>query len=630
MTDHELKIEIMKNYYKEIGIGDSCFLEGEIPSKRLDNAMKKFAFGLEKPTVLAFYDSTVVGSGKGGYIFTDTKVYYVDLFEKPKKLWYDDIKSVKILDEDKEKDYNKVLQFELYDGSTVTWSSNFLNKTPLLNFFNEILLYEDVLERQREEALDYKKQFDAGAVAAGTAIGTYGTVNKLFEEEKFHSRQGHGFAAERANNLYDKLTGHDAKIIGDDNVRNGADRIVDGIEIQSKYCATGSRCVNECFTDGGKGDFRYYTKSGKPMQIEVPSDKYDAAVSAMEDKIKKGQVDGVTDPAEAKKIVKKGHFTYEQAKNIAKAGTVESLTYDAINGAIIAASAFGISSVVTFATSVWAGEEFDIALKNAAISGLKVGGTAFATSVLASQLAKKGLNSALVGSSEAIVDMMGSKASAVLINAFRSGPKIYGAAAKKSAAKLLRGNVITSSVTVVVLSSGDVVNIFRGRISGKQLFKNVANTTSSVVGGTAGWISGAAIGSVIFPIGGSVIGGLIGSIVVGGTSSRASEKVLGAFIEDDAEEMVNIIEKQFKKLATDYLLNKKEAEKVTDALKERLDGKMLKEMFASADRQAYARNILVPLIEKEVSKRRIISIPTNEQMLDGIRETLEELAEVAS
>ena len=39
---------------------------------------------------------------------------------------------------------------------------------------------------------------------------------------------------------------------------------------------------------------------------------------------------------EAKNIVKKGHFTYEQAKNIAKAGTVESITYDAVNGAIIA------------------------------------------------------------------------------------------------------------------------------------------------------------------------------------------------------------------------------------------------------------------------------------------------------
>ncbi len=131
------------------------------------------------------------------------------------------------------------------------------------------------------------------------------------------------------------------------------------------------------------------------MQIEVPSDKYDAVVSAMEEKIKRGQVNGVTDPAEAKNIVRKGHFTYEQAKNIAKAGTVESLAYDAVNGAIIASFAFGVSAVLTFATSVWNGEDFDIALKNAAYTGIKVGGTAFVTSVLVSQLSKAGLNSAL-------------------------------------------------------------------------------------------------------------------------------------------------------------------------------------------------------------------------------------------
>ncbi len=203
---------------------------------------------------------------------------------------------------------------------------------------------------------------------------------------------------------------------------------------------------------------------------------------------------------------------------------------------------------MTFATSIWSGENFDIALKNTAFSGIKVGGTAFITSILASQLSKAGLNSALVGSSEVIVSIMGPKASAMLVNAFRSGSNIYGAAAMKSAAKLLRGNVITAGVTVVVLSPFDIANIFRGRISGKQLFKNLANTTSTVAGGTAGWIGGAAIGSAIFP-------------GVGAVANKAIDNVLGAFIEDDANEMVNIIEKQFGKLAVDYLLNQKRLKK---------------------------------------------------------------------
>lgn len=629
MTDHEKKIEIMRKYYHEIKTSSDFFIKGEIPTKRVDNALKKFAFGMDRTTMIGFYDTTVAGSGKNGYIFTDTKVYYLDLFEKPKKLWYDDIKSVELVDKYKYKDCDRGLQFNLYDGSTVTWTSCFLNKTPLLNFFNEILKLINQPEVAKEEHVNYKPQFEGGAVASGSAAGAFGTVNKVFDEEKFHARQGHGFAAERANNLYDKMTGHDAKILGDDNALNGADRIVDGIEIQSKYCATGSRCINECFAEDGKGAFRYYAKNGKPMQIEVPSDKYDAAVSAMEEKIRRGQVEGVTNPAEAGNIVRKGHFTYEQAKNIAKAGTVESLRYDAVNGVIIASSAFGISAVVTFATSVWSGDNFDIALKNAAFSGIKVGGTAFITSILASQLSKAGLNSALVGSSEALVSLMGPKASAVIINAFRSGSNIYGAAAMKSAAKLLRGNAVTAGVTVVVLSSFDIANIFRGRISGKQLFKNLANTTSTVAGGTAGWVGGAAIGSAIFPGIGTVVGGLLGSLGAGAVASKATDTVLGAFIEDDADEMVRIIEKKFSELAVDYLLSQKEAEKVADGLKDRLDGKMLKDMFASSDRLAYAQNILVPLIEKEVSKREPISLPTDEQMLIGIREIMEELADAS-
>lgn len=634
MASHEDKIKLMRKYASAINTNYHFHIKGEIPSKIVDTALKKFANGMDRTTVIGFYDTTIAGSGKNGYIFTDTKVYYLESLSKPKKLWYDEIKSVELSKTYKSKDCDKELVFHLYDGSTITWSSIFLNKTPLYNFFKEMLKMINEPELVQQVKVEYDENSFTGAFSGGNAMGAYGTVNKLFEEEKFHARQGHGFAAERANNLFDQMTGHDAKILGDDNAKNGADRILDGMEIQSKYCATGSRCINECFENDGKGAFRYYSKNGKPMQIEVPSDKYDAAISSMEEKIRRGQVEGVTDPADAKKIVKKGHFTYNQAKNIAKAGTVESITYDAVNGAIIASSALGISAVLTFATSVWNGEDFDVALKNATYSGLKVGGTAFITSILASQLSKAGLNSALVGSSEAIVGLMGPKASAMLVNAFRGGSNIYGAAAMKSAAKLLRGNVITAGVTVVVLSSFDIANIFRGRISGKQLFKNLANTTSTVAGGTAGWIggaaAGAAIGSAVPIIGtavGGFVGGLLGSVGGGAVSGKVSGAILDEFIEDDADEMVKIIEKVFAELAVDYLLNQKEAEKAADRLQEKLDGKILKEMFASSDKKKFAKNLLVPLIESEVSKRRKIAVPTMEQFSGSLKEILEEMAD---
>lgn len=623
MNQNQEKIDLMRKYASKIKTNFTFHIKGDIPSKIIDNATKKWASGLDKNTIIGFYDTTILESGKGGYIFTDSKVVYQAILEKPKKLWYDDIKSVRVRGYEK-KDCNNVIVFQLYDGTTIEWSDTFLNKTPLRDFFVDLL---KIINNQSDEGkarTQYEEYKGSGATAGGLAIGAYGQVNKSFDEEKFHAAQGHGFAAERANTLYDQVTGHDARIVGDDNIKNGADRIVDGVMIQSKYCQTGSKCINECFDENGK--FRYLN-DGKPMQIEVPSDKYDAAVQAMEEKIRQGKIPGVTDPKEAKNIVRKGHFTYEQAKNIAKAGTVESLTYDAVNGAIIATSAFGVTAIITFATNIWNGEDFDKSLKLAAYSGLKVGGTAFITTIIAGQLSKVGLNSALVGSSEAIISIMGPKASAVLINAFRNGSNIYGAAAMKSAAKLLRGNVITAGVTVIVLSSFDVVNIFKGRISGKQLFKNLTSTTSTVGGGTAGWLGGAAIGSAIFPGVGTIVGGLIGSVAVGAGASKLSDKTLGNFIKDDADEMIGIIEKEFKSLSSDYLLSQKEAEKSVDCLSDKLDEKILKDMFASKDRRLFARNILVPIIESVTRDRKHIKALTNDQMSMSLRSLLEDISD---
>ncbi|MGP1406316.1 hypothetical protein [Filifactor alocis] len=623
MGQHEDKIEIIRKYLFKMTVGFECHIQGDIPSKKIDNAIKKFANGLDRTTVIGFYDTSVMGNGKIGYIFTDTKMYYLQTLEKPGKLWYEDIKSVEVINLGR-KDCDNELEISFYDDSSITLTETLINKTPLCNFFQEIIEYDKKVADVVATSMKYEEYSNFGAVTGGIAIGTYGQVNKLYDEEKFHAQQGHGFAAERVNTLYDKLTGHDTKIVGDDNVKNGADRIVDGVMIQSKYCQTGKACINECFDQEGR--FRYMFDA-KPMQIEVPSDKFDASVQAMEEKIREGRVPGVVDPNEAKNIIRKGHFTYEQAKNIAKAGTVESLTYDSVNGTIIASSAFGVTAVITLATNLWSGEDFDKSLKLATYSGLKVGGTAFVTTILASQLSKSGLNSALVGSSESIISFMGPKASAVLINAFRNGSNIYGAAAMKSASKLLRGNVITGGVTVIVLSSFDVVNIFRGRISGKQLFKNLTNTASTVAGGTGGWLGGVALGSAILPGVGTFVGGLVGSIATGTIIGKTSNAFLGNFIENDADEMVKIIQDEFEVLAQDYLLNQKEAEKTVDRLNEKLDGKTVQDMFATDDKKIFARELLVPIIENETKKRKYISAVSNDQMTMSLKELLESIAD---
>lgn len=626
MTVHEEKMKILNKYSSSLSDTFPIQIKDSITEKQLKNIRKHIAPNVDQSRILGFCDTTLGNTGAQGYLITDSCIYYLESFKKPQKLWYDEIESV-ALGPQKKKDCDRSLYIHLKDGDVIIWSSIFLNKTPLCEFIKEIMSFKNDPLQQVRADINSGSRKNPGADAGGYSVGAYGQVNKLFEEEKFHASQGHGFAAERANTLYDRLKGHDARIVGDDNAKNGADRIVDGVYIQSKYCQTGAKCISECFDENGV--FRYLI-DGKPMQIEVPADNYDAAVEAMQEQIRQGKIPGVTDPEQAKEIVRKGNFTYQQAKNIAKAGTVESLTYDAVNGAIIATSAFGVTAMITLAANLWNGEDFGKSMKIATYSGLKVGGTAFVTTIIASQLSKAGLNSALVGSSETVVALMGPKASAVLINAFRSGSKIYGAAAMKSAAKLLRGNIITAGVTVVVLSTFDIANIFRGRISGKQLFKNLTNTTVTVAAGTGGWLVGAAAGTAIFPGVGTLVGvagGLIGSVVSGAVAGKATNAVLGKFVEDDADEMVRIIQKRFEVLSTDYLLNQDEAEKIVDNLSKSIDGKVLKNMFASKGRNEFADSLLIPLVEAEVKKRPHIKALTDEQIISSLKDVLEEISD---
>lgn len=498
-----------------------------------------------------------------------------------------------------------------------------------------VVLTEDGLveEDSRNLIHDYKKSLKI-LKDGGLYTGLAESSSNYADNVVLSSRQGHGFGGEKLNHLYDTLTGKDAEIIGVDNAKNGADRLVDGVNIQTKYCATGSRCINECFDDTTKM-MRYLNSDGTPMQIEVPSDKYDDAIRAMEHKIKNGQVPGVNDPSKAKDIVRKGNFTYQQAVNVAKFGTIESLTYDAINGVKLAGVSMGISSAISFGVAIWSGKEWKEALKDSVYSGLKVGGIAWAGSIVAAQLGRTGMEQALRGATDYLVKNMGSKAYHLLANALRSSDKmIYGAAAMNHASKLLRGNFVTGIATTLVLSTADFYRLFNGRVSGAQVFKNVTKTGASVAGGIGGWMGGAvaggAVGSAVPILGtavGTIVGGIIGSLAGGSGANKVAETVLDVFIEDDANEMLRIIEKEFAELAFDYLLTQEEAEVVIDNFKEQNIPNILRDMYASNDRSKFARELFEPNIIEIVSKRAKIVLPTGEELIQELGEVLEEIDE---
>lgn len=184
------------------------------------------------------------------------------------------------------------------------------------------------------------------------AIKTAGIeFNKNYAETKnlMDGQRGNGYGAEYGNNTFDRLTGKEVVNAAQQldehgrQVKWGADRIVNDQNIQTKYYKTASESVGACFEDK---QAKYLNPDGSMMQIEVPRDQYAQAQVEMQKRIDSGQVPGAKPGDSPDPYLRKGAFTYNQSFNIAKAGTLESLSVDIVNGVISSTYACGISGAI--------------------------------------------------------------------------------------------------------------------------------------------------------------------------------------------------------------------------------------------------------------------------------------------
>jgi hypothetical protein len=125
--------------------GKFYIVTGEIPPKKIENAVKAYAEGADRDTVLALWDLSFFENGKDGFLFTESGVYYPRFLDTPKYIDYSDILSSEIRKKGK-KDCESILTLCLSDGSEEDWVSQFLNKTPLKAFFDA--LTEDIRIRR--------------------------------------------------------------------------------------------------------------------------------------------------------------------------------------------------------------------------------------------------------------------------------------------------------------------------------------------------------------------------------------------------------------------------------------------------------------------------------------------------
>ena len=348
-----------------------------------------------------------------------------------------------------------------------------------------------------------------------------------------NATQPHGLMAERANHFEDKVIRRQpgCKHLGGDNAKNGADREVNGVQIQDKHLKSDAKTYKGFFDKGG--ELKYIDeRTGTPMGMEVPADQYEAVVQRFEKQIAAGKVkvNGkvLTECQQARKLVRKGHYTYESTRAITKAGTIKSVQYDLKTGAVASAVAGGIAVATTLATGDWKDGEGKETCKRAAVAGGCSAARASGTHVATCQVTRLGMPHA--------------------------------------------GVAVNAAVTVV----GTSYDLCQGNISTIQAERNVLKSAAGLAGGQVGASVGAAVGTAIFPGVGTVVGGFLGAtvsgIAAGFAADMVSDGVLGpndsTFVQSVYDQVVLELQAQYD--LSEHCVTELRSNLVTEAMHQKL------------------------------------------------------------
>ena len=128
-----------------------------------------------------------------------------------------------------------------------------------------------------------RRPFRSGVDAASASLSTKATESTQWRKYR-NPKSSHGYVAEDANALYDRLHGRKVFKTGATNESDGPDRIVDGVRVQTKFCKDAASTIRTSFNKH-TGMYRY-----NGQVLEVPKDQYEEAVKLMAQKIREGKV----------------------------------------------------------------------------------------------------------------------------------------------------------------------------------------------------------------------------------------------------------------------------------------------------------------------------------------------------
>lgn len=438
-------------------------------------------------------------------------------------------------------------------------------------------------------------------------VATNYAAHTMADHQVLNSHQGHGYAAERLNHQHDLSLGKDAKIIGGGNLKNGADRLVDGIPMQTKYCQTAEATFSSLFENKS---YRYYNKNGNAMICEVPKGQGPEVIQLMKKAIAEGKVAGVTDPDKAHELVKEGHFTYAQAANMALPLKWESLKYDFRTGVVSCSFAAGMSAAVTLVWCLLEGAEPGDALVSAFKAGAEIFGVTIISHIAIQQLGRTALS-----------EMLNRPAALITVKMMPQSPRNFLAAgigpgnsvnnATTTVLKAVKGHIIATGVTTAVLSIKDSIRLCNGEISGIQFVKNVTVTAGAVGGGAGGAWAGRSLAAAFGFAGpwGLLIGAILGGMAGSAAGSTTAKYIVDQIADDDVVKLKKIFIDQLKKVVTGFMLTNSEIKDHLHPLLQKQDwNKIYYKMHASKNWDNFAQKWCEDVCGPIIFKRKLVLV----------------------
>jgi len=348
--------------------------------------------------------------------------------------------------------------------------------------------------------------------------------------------------------------------------------------LKSKYNSTGERCVDACLN---YGELRYINEDGSPINIEIPCDKYEEAISDFEDRLREGITQKAMDP---KEILRRGSLTYAQAKNIANEGRIKGLDFFEIDGSIECEHVLGISGSAEYALSLWNGESREEALLKSIVRAIKVYGEEFIRAL----------------SLDNTVD-------ATLYIRF---------------AKNLYSIDSMTNINLYKLKNYSIDNdIHIDSFEGKQKTINNIDLPLAVIGAFLGFILVQVLTNYGKSIANSmlfIILNIITTILFGLIFMKSSKFIADKYVKDSNHVMMEMFDEELEKSSYDNLLTEKEIRIIVKNITKGEISKWLLDMKGSVNKKVSSNAIVTKESKFILDARRIVILPSEYEIKEGL------------